>query len=190
MKLKTFFLILLSSLAIAQVQDTSASGCPLSISGTYSAAMVTNNSQKEVLGYALMVPSLNHRIQHDSYFKPHGLLAGTSDHSYNLWPEATTQNGNQPLPANVTFVQFVDGSTWGDSATVDFLALRQILIQNFSDLTALAANGGDVKTYMTGNRYLSALLQTYNAQGMTALQAAIADKLANAAAHDKKLSGK
>jgi hypothetical protein len=85
---------------------------------------MTNRSAKEIIAYVLIYASktANGSLSDDYYFKPQGIVpAGTPNVNDALPPEATGFSA-----AKLLFVQFADGTTWGDPRfAAEMLALRQ-----------------------------------------------------------------
>jgi hypothetical protein len=100
-----------------------------------------NVSTKEILAY---VVKFDHgQFNRDYYFKPQGVMPSAIERVGEFPPEATPA---QPIEGEVTYVQFVDGSTWGDEQYADsVIGGRKPLLAFFATLTAAQISGGSAK---------------------------------------------
>jgi hypothetical protein len=139
-------IILLAGPLFAQtpIQDVSAAGGPLSLSGTTANIVGQNVSQKEILLYVIEFKAVRgvggSLFRHDYYFKPNGVLPGTTENISEMSPE--------PIDAAlslgvVQYVQFVDGTEWGDRTAGDpIIGNRKPVFGLFSQMITACNAGG------------------------------------------------
>lgn len=143
MKKITLPLLILFSLgALAQTPP------PLSLTSKSGIITVTNTTPKTILAYAFTMASNGHTspMFHDYCFNPDGFPAGAFDTTNTVTDEYRATGRPTPqLILTAIYVQFTDGSSWGDP-TVDFVSKylswrprHKALYQNF--LAAWQASG-------------------------------------------------
>jgi hypothetical protein len=129
------------SLSVIPFQDISSKDAPAILQGegrisTEHAATFTINlrnvSTKEIIAVVAKVGTF-YTLEHDHFYKPIGVLPGNvieMGHVENL-----TLFSKLPLEMRVLFVEFADGSTWGDRQAGEDLLQRRRACGAF--LTAL-----------------------------------------------------
>lgn len=118
-----------------------------------------NVTSKEILAYVVEFESTHTRFAHDYYFKPQGLVPnGLEDfaHPPRSSPKAPpiTMTGGKVL-----YVQFVDGTEWGDGAIGEpLLSNRQPMVRLISQMVDAYSQGGKASS-----DYLAAAMKSSNA---------------------------
>jgi hypothetical protein len=139
----TILLLVGSLFAQASIQDVSAAGSPLSLSGTAADILGLNVSQKEILLYVVAFKAVNSGVsfRHDYYFKPNGVLPNTTENVGEISPKFAAAGLSQ---ASVQYVQFVDGSEWGDRTVgAPVLGNRQPILGLLSQVSVAYDSGGE-----------------------------------------------
>jgi hypothetical protein len=155
------------------LQDVSDEGSPLRVSGTISLqddpskairytyraeGSVSNESGREVVlavihfeASVLKVPALNLNHIVDRFFSPTVLRAAETEKIDLSLPEGTPQPEPEEVDhdpvsvatAEVTFVQFVDGSTWGDAdPNLRFIVSRKNTLNELNRLNEVLDEQG------------------------------------------------
>jgi hypothetical protein len=197
-----WFTALLS--AQTPIRDVSVAGSPLFFASAmtadkYWANNVTaqNVSTKEILAYVIEYNG-NFGDQHDLYFGRGGFTPGATQ-VITEWPSDTPKLPDT-LQAKVLYVQFVDGTEWGDhSAGEKLLQSRQGSLQFMSNLIAAYNKGGEAafmtllnQTHENSTDMVWGMsvhfLKMKTEMGMAGVLQHIQMKLASAAKHDKTLN--
>jgi hypothetical protein len=197
--------ILLAGTLFAQspIQDVSV-GSPLSLSGTSANVLGTNTASKDILAYVLVFQTATNpnkfTFRHDHYFKPTVLVAGTTDTVIEL-PSVSHLDLSAPVKARVTYVQFVDGSTWGDAASgapilLDRAELSQLLSRATDAYTKKGEAGflqlmndtkQDPQQLPVTRNMAGHMLSLQSQGGMAEVLVELNGRLSAAANHDKTL---
>jgi hypothetical protein len=190
MKITATILLLVGCLFAQVVQDTSAAGSPMTFSDTVDAKNIVarNVSNKEILAFSIKFSSA--AAYHDYYFKPDGIVPGASETITLDFPQAQ---------GRVAYIQFVDGSEWGDITEAShFLTQRPAALQVISQMVDAYAKGGEkgIVALLNANptskdeitHGLAIHFQTMLAEsGIDGVIFHLKSRLASAAAHDKTL---
>jgi hypothetical protein len=157
-------LLLLASTVFGQnaITDTSDAGCPLRLSGSTTALSGLNVSSKEILFYAVDLGG-DHTYRRDYYFKRAGIQPGATE---NI---VSASVGKYPVipQAKVQYVQFVDGTSWGDyNAATTLLEVRPVLLGLFNQLITAYNMGGETGVVQLLNGLLADKTQVANVHGM------------------------
>ena len=193
--------LLLIGTALAQIsiKDASPSDSPLAWSGIPTGLTGKNVAQKEILCYVAKVNS-HLTIQKDYYFKPAGLAPGNMGDSFDLTvlqPSFATINA---ITVTTLYVQFVDGTEWGDHAVGRALtSTRNEINVLLASLTAAYSQGGFSALRATlqkvkdgadyGEMMKSMATQISMLSSDADRLADINSRVASSANHDKTLAG-
>jgi hypothetical protein len=104
-----------------------------------------NITSKEILAYVVEFESTHTRFAHDYYFKRQGIIPnGLED--FELPPLPRLQK-EPPIPmtgGKVLWVQFVDGTEWGEHALGEkLLSIRQPMLHLISQMIDAYGRGGE-----------------------------------------------
>ncbi len=122
-------MLLLMGSALAQTQPIAL----VEVNGNWQG---TNVTSKEILAYVVNLSNPHYTIlEHDYYFKPHGVQPGALEHMHTFDPNHQAQ---------VLWVQFVDGTEWGDHTVgQNLLNQRGPLLQEMNAMIDAYSKGGD-----------------------------------------------
>ena len=149
-----------------------------------------NVSSKEFLAYVIEFESPHVTIvAHDYYFKPEGIPAGTIE-AFDFVKASE--------PGHVPWVQFVDGTEWGDHkiGLSDILLKREPMLRSVSRMVSAYSHGGEKEfsAYLESNKDVDAFVKhIWIMQQQTGTDGALGHlkiRLDSAAKHDKMLEGK
>ncbi len=212
MKILASFLLFASMLCVAQstIHDVSGAGSPLALNGTTDAVTGKNVSSKEILFFAVVLrlgtsPGQDSQFDsahfnHDYYFKPNGILPRATESISHM---TSHHLGAALTQGTVEYVQFVDGSSWGDSAAgAELIVDRQSALEMYGKIIAAYSTGGGpgMLAFLNGVKADAAQsagnhADAENLIGMAAQNGVdgaifhLKAKLAAAAQHDKTLAG-
>ena len=183
MKLISTLLLLLGS-AVAQVQ-------PFAFSQVSADTWQGKNvAPKEILAYVIEFESPHVTVlSHDYYFKPDGIASGAIE----VFDDAKASE-----PGHVLWVQFVDGTEWGDHriGLSNLLLHRQPTLRWVSEMVSAYSHGGkkEFSAYLESNKEVDGFVKhVWIMQKQTGTDGALGHlkiRLASAAKHDKMLEGK
>src|SRR5437762_2065769 len=130
MKIIAVVVLLVGTLfAQSAVKDVSPAGSPIAITGDTTNVAGKNVSSKEILAYFISFKSDGtFNYSHDNYFS-----TGVAPGGEAMIAPLTSEDGidlSVPVNAIVTYVQFVDGTEWGEhDEGIKILAIRSLLLQ-------------------------------------------------------------
>jgi len=188
-------LLLLSSFTMALGQ---ASSNPVTVKATNGIVTFTNTGTVSIAAIVATTSTDGNvgLFRHDYYFNKSGF--GPSDYQdFDMVVPAARAQGHIPqVSATVVFLQFADGSTWGDAQRPEvreMIAWRKAEKEAFQNLVAAYASGGDTAFQnavsalpaTAPERFVARLVADLQKQGGSAAAvASINDRLAAAAARD------
>jgi hypothetical protein len=179
---KSVVLLLLAGCAVAQ------SASPFRMNeladGSWQGVNVTS---QEILAYVVNFTNPHYTIlEHDYYFKPNGVLPGALEHMHNFDPNHQAQ---------VLWVQFVDGTEWGDHTVgQNLLNQRGPLLQEMNAMIDAYSKGGDkgLSSYIAsaGNAdgFALSMAEQQKRAGVDGVLARLKVNLSSAAQHANALS--
>ena len=181
MKLISTLLLLLGALA-AQTQ-------PFAFSQVSPYTWQAKNvASKEILAYVIEFESPRFTIAaHDYYFKPEGIAPKASE----VFDYVKTSEAGRVL-----WVQFVDGTEWGDHkiGLSEILRHRQPMLQLLTQMVSAYSHGGgkEFSAYLESNKKVDAFVKhIWIMQQQTGTDGAVGHlkiRLDSAAKHDKMLA--
>ena len=179
MKLISILLLLLSS-AVAQDQ-------PFAFSQVADTWQGRNVAPKEILAYVVEFKSPYAIFAHDYYFKPEGIAPKASE----VFDYVKTSEAGRVL-----WVQFVDGTEWGDHkiGLSEILRHRQPMLQLLTQMVSAYSHGGgkEFSAYLESNKKVDAFVKhIWIMQQQTGTDGAVGHlkiRLDSAAKHDKMLA--
>ena len=144
-----------------------------------------NAASKEILAYVVEFRSSQYKLfSNDFYFKSEGVAPG----------EVETFEVKASEPGHVLWVQFADGSEWGDRRS-DLLTHRKTLTHLASEMMNAYSHGGEKEflAYLEANKGVDGFVQhVWRMKDQDGTESAIdnlRNRLASAAKHDKMLAG-
>jgi hypothetical protein len=195
-------LVLLAGTLFAQsaVKDVSPAGSPIAITGDTTNVAGKNVSSKEILAYFISFKSDGaHNYSHDNYFST-GVAPGGEAMIAPLTSEDRI-NLSVPVNATVTYVQFVDGTEWGDhDEGTKILEIRSLLLQFNKEMLASATSGltdftrllttteNDTTQEPSVRGMAAGMRRRLDEVGLSGVIFQIRKRLIQAAAHDKTLN--
>jgi hypothetical protein len=195
MRLSTLLLFFVTS-AFAQVSQ------PMTFQETRSGQWQGKNiAPKEILAYVVEFESTHTRFIHDYYFKPEGVMPNTLEDFTPLQPPQLPPPGKaQMTGGKVIYVQFVDGTEWGDHPIGEekLLRERKPRLRLIADMVDAYSRSGDkgfsdyIETAKTSDNILdrSFAKHVWMMQQQSGIDGALGFlkmRLASAAKHDKTL---
>jgi hypothetical protein len=158
-----------------------------------------NVTSKEILAYVIEFDSTHTRFSHDYYFKPQGLVPNALE-DFERPPQSSQKAPPIPMTGGkVLYVQFVDGTEWGDHAVGEPLLnnrqpMERLISQmvdaysqggekGFSDYLATAMKSSDV----TESGFATYIRMTQQQSGIEGALGHLKIRLQSAAKHDKTL---
>lgn len=148
-----------------------------------------NVAPKEILAYVVEFEAPHTTIlAHDYYFKPEGIAPGAI--------EAFDVKASEP--GHVLWVQFVDGTEWGDHriGLSDLLLHRQPTLRWVAEMVSAYSHGGEKEfsAYLESKKEVDGFIKhVWIMQQQTGTDGALGHlkiRLASAANHDKMLEGR
>lgn len=148
-----------------------------------------NIAPKEILAYVVEFESPHVTIlSHDYYFKPEGIAPGAIE----TFDQATATEAGRAL-----WVQFVDGTEWGDHnvGRSKLLQLRGPILRWTTDMINAYSNGGDKEfsAFLESNKNVNGFVEhIWNMQQQAGTEGALGHlkvRLTSAQKHDKTLAG-
>jgi hypothetical protein len=184
------------------VQDISQSNTPLRVSGTFDNILGQNRTNKDMLAYVVIFQTLsNHarvNFSQDDYALPRMLAANSVQAIYDVDPETASLDLATTIQARVVWVQYADGTTWGDTTNdtvADLLrarvGLRQFLEQvstanSLTVMSLLAQIQGDAQQSQVARDMAAHYLTMRSSDVMSD----VASRLAAVALHNKTMQPK
>jgi hypothetical protein len=188
MKLISTLLLLLGS-SVGQTQPFTFSPFAFSQVSAYT-WQAKNVASKEILAYVIEFEAPQVTIaSHDYYFKPEGIAPGAIE-SFDYVKASE--------PGHVLWVQYVDGTEWGDHkiGLSNILLRRQPMLREITEMVSAYSHGEEKEfsAYLESNKEVDAFVKhIWILQQQTATDGAVGHlkiRLDSAAKHDKMLEGK
>ena len=181
------------------VQDISPSNTPLRVSGTFDNILGQNRTNKDMLAYVVIFQTLsNHarvNLSQDDYALPRMLAANSVQAIYDVDPETASLDLATTIQARVVWVQYADGTTWGDTTndTVanllrDRVGLRQFLEQ-VSTATSMTVMSllAQIQVDVQQSQIARDMAAYYSRMSAADVMNDVSTRLAAVAAHNKML---
>lgn len=149
-----------------------------------------NVASKEILAYVIQFEAPHVTVlSHDYYFKPQGIAPQSTE----VFDEVKASEAG-----HVLWVQFVDGTEWGDHkiGLSNLLIHRQPTLRWVSEMVRVYSHGGDKEfsAYLASNKDVDGFVKhVWIMQQQSGTEGALGHlkiRLASAAKHDKTLGNK
>jgi hypothetical protein len=197
--LTIFFLLVGVLFGQSTIQNASPAGSPLAISGNTANISGKNVSGKEIVTYALSFKTnAVHTYNHDNYFS-----AGVAPGAEAMISPLSADDGidlSVPVRATVTYVQFTDGTEWGDPTIGTYVRVLRAAILQMNHQMLNASNNGQAslvqeltsvkndETLLPAVRGMAAMsLNQLSLVGFNGVVAQIQSRLTAAATHDRMI---
>jgi hypothetical protein len=195
-----FWLLVGALFGQSAIQDASPVGSPLVISGNTANISGKNVSGKEIVTYALSFKTNGvHTYNHDNYFS-----TGVAPGAEAMISPLSTDDGidlSVTVIATVTYVQFSDGTEWGDPSIGTYVrSLRAAILQLNKQMLSASNNGQasleqlltrvkNDETLLPAVRGMAAMsLRQLSAVGFNGVVTQVQSRLTAAATHDKTMA--